>query len=156
MSQSKKRSVCDFEDDVDLRAALLRSSNGNGPLSTNSDDAMDWVLPSSDPATTYPQSMNEEVARLQVLKSYAILDTDKEVKFDRLTRLASQLFHTEIALVSLVDFARQWFKSSVGLDARETPRRFAFCSRKLHGLSSSHSLLTCSCSLQMPSCANTT
>ncbi len=66
--------------------------------------------------------------RLAALHSLGILDTPQEERFERLTRLASTLFGAPIALVSLVDLDRQWFKSSVGLDARETPRSVAFCS----------------------------
>lgn len=90
------------------------------------------MLPSFDESITIPQSMDAEVERLQVLKGYEILDTEREELFDRLTRLASRLFQVPIALVSIVDLARQWFKSSVGLEASETTRRVAFCSRKIN------------------------
>jgi GAF domain-containing protein len=74
---------------------------------------------------TKPQ--NEE-ARLVALEKYAILDTDAEQCFDDLTLLASFICKTPIALISLVDEDRQWFKSRVGLDATETSREIAFCS----------------------------
>ena len=70
---------------------------------------------------------NEE-ARLIALDKYAILDTDPEQSFDDLTLLASFVCKTPIALISLVDEDRQWFKSRVGLDASETSRDIAFCS----------------------------
>jgi GAF domain-containing protein len=70
---------------------------------------------------------NEE-ARLIALDKYAILDTDPEQSFDDLTLLASFVCKTPIALISLVDENRQWFKSRVGLDASETSRDIAFCS----------------------------
>lgn len=70
---------------------------------------------------------NEE-ARIIALDKYAILDTDPEQSFDDLTLLASYVCKTPIALISLVDEDRQWFKSSVGLDATETSRDIAFCS----------------------------
>ena len=70
---------------------------------------------------------NEE-ARIVALEKYAILDTDPEQSFDDLTLLASFVCKTPIALISLVDEDRQWFKSRVGLDARETSREIAFCS----------------------------
>ena len=65
--------------------------------------------------------------RIETLRSYAVLDTPKEESFDALTRLAARLFGVSIALVSLVDKDRQWFKSSHGLDAEQTPRDQAFC-----------------------------
>ncbi len=69
----------------------------------------------------------DDVQRLRALRDYRVLDTVPEDAFDNITRLASQIFHTPIALVSLVDEGRQWFKSRVGLDATETPREVAFC-----------------------------
>ncbi len=70
---------------------------------------------------------NEE-ARLIALDKYAILDTDPEQSFDELTLLASYVCKTPIALISLVDEDRQWFKSRVGMAASETSRDIAFCS----------------------------
>jgi GAF domain-containing protein len=71
--------------------------------------------------------VNEE-GRIAALEKYAILDTDPEQSFDDLTLLASFVCETPIALISLVDEDRQWFKSRVGIDASETSRDIAFCS----------------------------
>ena len=69
-----------------------------------------------------------EAGRVAALEKYAILDTDAEQSFDDLTLLASFICKTPMALISLVDEDRQWFKSRVGLDATETSRDIAFCS----------------------------
>ncbi len=69
---------------------------------------------------------NEE-ARLEALRASNILDTEPDPAFDHLTRLARGMFDAEVALVSLVDEDRQWFKSTCGLDASETPRDISFC-----------------------------
>ncbi|HYO53375.1 GAF domain-containing sensor histidine kinase [Archangium sp.] len=75
----------------------------------------------------------QEEARLAALDTLEILDTLPETGFDDLTRLASQLCGTPIALVSLVDHYRQWFKSRVGLETPETPRDLAFCTHAILG-----------------------
>lgn len=74
-----------------------------------------------------PDIPKNEATRIQSLQSLGILDTPPEERFDRLTRLARRMFGVSIALVSLVDTNRQWFKSSAGLDAKETPREISFC-----------------------------
>ena len=68
-----------------------------------------------------------ERQRLEALRSFEILDTQADEAFDRFTRIAAKILGTPIALVSLVDEARQWFKSAHGIDAAETPRDWAFC-----------------------------
>lgn len=69
--------------------------------------------------------------RLTALQKTGLLDTPSEARFDRLTRLASNALDTEIALVSLLDDKRQWFKSKHGLDVSETPIEHAFCSHAI-------------------------
>src|SRR2546426_7739988 len=64
----------------------------------------------------------DEEARLHVLHQYEVLDTAPEKDFDDLTRLASHICGTPIALISLIDRERQWFKSKVGLTVKETAR----------------------------------
>lgn len=65
--------------------------------------------------------------RLETLRRYDILDTFPEVAFERITRLTANIFGAPIALISLIDEHRQWFKSHYGLDATETPLHVSFC-----------------------------
>ena len=74
-----------------------------------------------------PGKPANEAVRVQVLQDLKLLDSAPEERFDRLTRLAKRLFNVPIALVTLVDKERQWFKSCVGLDTTETPRSVSFC-----------------------------
>ncbi|MFL9916770.1 sensor domain-containing diguanylate cyclase [Paraburkholderia fungorum] len=78
-----------------------------------------------------PLTPRDESARLDTLRALNILDTLPEERFDRLTRLAKRLFDVPIALVSLVDADRQWFKSCVGMAASETSRDVSFCAHAL-------------------------
>ncbi|MGN8343329.1 diguanylate cyclase [Pseudomonas sp. SMV71] len=74
-----------------------------------------------------PGKPENEATRLNSLHSLKLLDTAPEERFDRLTRLARRLFNVPIALVTLVDANRQWFKSNAGLDASESGRDVSFC-----------------------------
>jgi len=75
----------------------------------------------------------DEPERLRALRRLRILDTAPEERFDRLTRLARHVFDVPIALVSLVDEHRQWFKSRQGIDGQETPRELSFCAHAILG-----------------------
>lgn len=74
-----------------------------------------------------------EEARLETLRSLGILDSAPEERFDRFARMAKRLFDVPIALVSIVDENRQWFKSCFGLDVRETSRDISFCGHAILG-----------------------
>lgn len=74
-----------------------------------------------------PVIQDDEQARLNALKDYQILDSHAEVVFDNLTKLAAELCGTPIAVITLIDSARQWFKSTYGLNIKETCRDISFC-----------------------------
>jgi len=72
-----------------------------------------------------------EEARLEALRQYQILDTPSESVYDDITRLAAFICNVPIALISLVDSDRQWFKSKVGLNVNETSRDVSFCAHTI-------------------------
>ncbi len=74
-----------------------------------------------------PDIPDNEQERLATLRSLHILDTPAEQRFDSLTRIAQRVFNVPVALVSLVDEKRQWFKSCIGMTVRETSREMSFC-----------------------------
>ncbi len=78
-----------------------------------------------------PTLQKDDASRVAAVEKYAILDTDPEQTFDDLTHLASFICKTPMAMVSIVDEKRQWFKSRVGIIDSETPRDIAFCSRAI-------------------------
>ncbi|MBB5660418.1 PAS domain-containing protein [Brevundimonas halotolerans] len=69
----------------------------------------------------------DEISRVRALHEHAVLDTEAEERFDRVAGMAAAYFDAPIALVSLVDTDRQWFKACIGLDVRQTTRDWAFC-----------------------------
>jgi two-component sensor histidine kinase len=73
----------------------------------------------------------DETDRLAALRSYRILDTPAEPGFDNLVRLAAQVCHTPMALITLIDDHRQWFKAELGLGLRETPLDVSICAKAI-------------------------
>lgn len=80
-----------------------------------------------------PPLPNDEPVRLRKLRELGLLDSFPDARFDRVTRIARRLFDAPIALISLIDDQRQWFKSSLGLELRETPRDISFCAHAILG-----------------------
>ena len=86
----------------------------------------------------YPLLPADEEDRLTALARYALLDTSPDAAFDRLAALAASLFQSPLALITLIDQDRQWFKSCQGprrhlLDVSETRRDIAFCAHTILG-----------------------
>ena len=117
----RERSVADYDTVAEIRKALSEFDKSGGT---------DWALSNYDEETTIgsPNNLSDEVRRLMVLKSYNILESEKEVEFEAITNECKALFDCPIAVVSLVDMGRQWFKSIQGLPVESTPRCLAFCS----------------------------
>lgn len=91
------------------------------------------ILFTDEPHMQAPPIPEYEQQRLDGLRRLAILDTAAEERFDRITRMARNMFEVPISLISLVDEERQWFKSRCGLDAQETPRGISFCGHAILG-----------------------
>jgi hypothetical protein len=104
---TRNHTVKDIENRKELRATLEECS-------TCVDVLVDpWQIDDNiDFDTSYPTSIEEEIARLETLKSYSILDSEREDSFERVTALAARVFNAPICLVSLVDLGRQWFLSN--------------------------------------------
>lgn len=73
----------------------------------------------------------QEKSRLDLLRGYGLLDTPPEPAFDALATAVATRFSAPIALISLVDEDRQWFKATVGLAVAETPRSMSFCAHAI-------------------------
>ena len=115
-----------------LERVVAKTQRSGESLSDSTDENLDWVLTNYDQNNSESQSLEQELGRLQALRSYLLLDSEREEQFERLTALASRVLDVPIALVSLVDLGRQWFMSNRGLgDVRETPRSSAFCSHAI-------------------------
>ncbi len=69
----------------------------------------------------------DEAIRIKTLRELNLLDTSSDERFDRLARITQHLFDVPMVLISLIDSDRQWFKSAIGIDIRETPRSISFC-----------------------------
>lgn len=80
------------------------------------------------PFCPVPPLPGNEKERLNALEQFRILDTPPEKSYDDITRIAAMLCGTSIAVVTLIDNYRQWFKSKVGIEGEQTPRNEAFCS----------------------------
>ncbi|KAG7345647.1 two-component hybrid sensor and regulator [Nitzschia inconspicua] len=145
VKKHENASIVDFVDKAELVSVMtgVRPGNrygGSVTASSVSDESsissfgdpvdltpVEWTLPLVEETTTEPQTMEEEIKRLEVLNSYFVLDSDGEETFDRITKLGASMFDVPICLFSLIDLGRQWFLSKVGLDVSETARKYSFC-----------------------------
>ena len=114
-------SVNDFKDNDFMKQVLQKNCTNDL-----------WMIDRLDPNTSIPQDFEEEMKRLEVLRSYNVLDKDTDSTFERITGLASRIFQVPICLVSIVDLSRQWFASNRGLgETKETERNVAFCAHAI-------------------------
>jgi PAS domain S-box-containing protein len=90
-------------------------------------------VPSLPTATlkTIDPAIAREAARLAALEAYAIMDSAPEAAFDDIVAIAAQICQVPMALISLIDSERQWFKAAVGLEVQQTPREIAFCAQAI-------------------------
>lgn len=130
------RSVNDYRSAEDLRMALsycsLSSSSGEPNLHPGHGKA-DWMLPVKDDKADV-QEIDSEVQRLWTLKSYLVLDAEKEEAFQRLCEEARVLYNVPVSAISLVDLGRQFAFASAGVSprvSRNTPRNVAFCAHTI-------------------------
>ena len=79
-----------------------------------------------------PKIPDNESNRIKALQSYQILDTLDEEDYNDITTLAAEICQTPISVISFVDSNRQWFKSAVGLNAKETSRDISFCGHAIN------------------------
>jgi len=103
---------------------LLHGKDDNALLRPAASNDKEF-LPLAEP--NYPVAADER-ARLAAVGASGLVDTDEEARFDRIARLATMVTGSPIALISLLTSTRQWFKARIGLEPRETPRDWAFCS----------------------------
>lgn len=90
-------------------------------------------MPNAASVPAIPSAAENELLRLRALARYQILDTPEEESFDRITRLAARICNAPIAIISLIDSHRQWFKSCHGIAMKETPRADSFCNYTILG-----------------------
>lgn len=146
--EAKARAVREHVRADAVQVPLVLVTRGDGPERAKESAATDWLVQpfSLDYARARirawvlrsacrwvrAQAPPDEAERLLALRELAILDTPREERFDRITRLASAALAVPMALVTLVDQDRQWFKSRQGLKPAETPRDRAFCAHVVH------------------------
>ncbi len=83
------------------------------------------------PAVSYPPVPTNETQRLETLRKYDVLDSEAEPAFDELVALTARLLDMPMALVTLVDADRQWFKAQLGMEGTGTTRNDSFCAHAL-------------------------
>jgi excisionase family DNA binding protein len=109
---------------LSLVQGLLHGKDDNPQLRPAASNDKEFI-PALNPG--YPVRADER-GRLAAVGASGLVDTDEEARFDRIVRLATMVTGSPIALISLLTSTRQWFKARVGLEPRETPRDWAFCS----------------------------
>ena len=127
MGEQPRRSSSDASQYTDPQAEHLRTDREQFNLAHKDTFTVLEGFPISAAVHSAAPLPSDEDARLSALKSLGILDTAHEQRFDDITDLVCSIFNVPIAIVSLVDKERQWFKSCVGLNCSQTDRKSSFC-----------------------------
>ena len=127
MGEQPRRAGSDASQYTDLEAEHLRTDREQFNLAHKDTFAVLEGFPISAAVHSAAPLPSDEDARLSALKSLGVLDTAHEQRFDDITDLVCSIFNVPIAVVSLVDNERQWFKSCVGLNCSQTDRKSSFC-----------------------------
>lgn len=132
---ARYRSVLDFPCEDALREALQCGVTHEIPSfvspQTDLGDFQWTIITKTDQSTTEAQTVEEELDRLTCLKSYCLLDADREEVFDRLARLGKRTFRVPFCNISLMDFSRQWVVACEGTEQREYERKITMCSHTI-------------------------
>jgi hypothetical protein len=140
--KTKYPSVLDFDSTEELTEAIQKMDLSSiqqekGDLKDRSQSS--WRLECPDISNSLPQSIENEAARLENLRSFQILETDNEIAFDSLTETVRKHFDASWAHVSFIDLGRQWYKSTASAPGREilfkeVARDHAFCAHTILNL----------------------
>ena len=122
------------DDHSTATSVTTTSSLIGGSTTPNTNLVVDWKLPIFDSKTTNEQTIEHELQRLMAVHSYNLLEVEREKVFDRITKLAGEVFEAPVAMITLVDLGRTWFVSGHGTgDLEYVPRSESMCAHVVQG-----------------------